>query len=91
MNQSNQIARSNNDKLAPGLSLQLFFLTIGCRVMFRANLWTGRGLEYFAHETIKVIVYFSEFQPQAVMLHFDGYHGPFLIERLFVIEHISKY
>lgn len=89
MDQNIQIARLNYQKLASGLSSQVF-LTVGCRVMFRANLWTERGLENFARETIKYIVHFSKFQLQAVMFHFDGCHGPFLTKSLFVIEHISK-
>ncbi|KAE8742250.1 hypothetical protein FOCC_FOCC012221 [Frankliniella occidentalis] len=75
-NNSRHAKACSSDK-ALGLP-QILFLSIGCRVMLKKNLWVDGGLVNGSIGTLIDIVYKSEDDesPFALIIKFDSYYGP---------------
>lgn len=79
---NNDTAAVASDAAAGGLSKTLH-LSVGSRVMLRANLWTQAGLVNGASGTVAGIVYSEgsrppDVPPAVIMVKFDRYTGPAL-------------
>ena len=85
---NNFIARRGTDEQAHGLP-SVLFLSIGCRIMLRKNLWVDKGLVNGSLGTIKDIVFEVGIRPPNLpaflLVKFDNYQGPFLHDDLFPI------
>lgn len=83
--ENNQIQRSSKDELSSRHPVEVF-LSTGCKVVLPTNLLDRERIGKRCLWDGKNIACDLWFLSLAVMVHFDEYHGPFLIEILFFIE-----
>ncbi|XP_052123357.1 uncharacterized protein LOC127749382 [Frankliniella occidentalis] len=76
---NSRYAKACTSDQAMGLPQNLF-LSIGCRVMLKRNLWVDGGLVNGSLGTVIDIVYQSstDISPIAIIVKFDSYYGPTL-------------
>lgn len=82
------VALNASEDLARGLPSKLY-LSVGCRVMLRDNLWVKGGLVNGSLGTVRAIVYDTGVQPPSlplyILVEFDKYQGPCIKDRSFPI------
>lgn len=82
------IALSASEDLTRGIPSKLY-LSIGCRVMLRDNLWVKGGLVNGSLGTVRAIVYDTGISPPSlpmyVLVEFDKYRGPYITGNLFPV------
>lgn len=66
------------------------YLSIGCKIMLRKNLWTEGGFLNGSTGTVHAIIYAENEQspsiPLYILVKFDDYEGPTFIDGLFLIK-----
>lgn len=81
---NNCIAGNGSDVVAQGLPARLY-LSIGCRVILRKNLFVSHGLVNGSLGTVTDIIYSNgerpPLLPAVILIRFDKYAGPFFREQ----------
>ena len=85
---NNNIAKLSGSENAQGLH-SVLYLSVGCRVMLRKNLWVEKGLVNGAIGTVLDTVYDIDKRPPAlplaIMVRFDRFQGPYIFDQAFPI------
>lgn len=72
---------------------QILYLSVGCKIMLRKNLWTKGGLVNGSQGIVHGIIYAEGQQspdiPSYILVKFDKYNGPTLVDGLFPIKPIT--
>lgn len=82
-----------NEEKGCGLDQQLY-LSVGCRVVLKRNLWVAGGLVNGAQGTVTAIVYdlnkIPPDPPLYILVEFDKYNGPCIINKSFPIISVEN-